>query len=155
MRSVLLIVFTLTLCSVAGTGIIEDLDSNSLSGTWVRVSEISLGGGLYTKGVILYRIGQDQATIPDTVTKWRKPLSLAVGYESRNIPGFFIYDNWYATDPEYEYMDREVSYKSTKLITGERSMLTIKRVIDEYQETLADTISVTIGTETFGLRRGR
>lgn len=152
MRLIQLIVFTLTLYSIAGTGPIEDLDSNSLSGTWERVSEIAEGGGYYRKGITLYRIGQDQTIIPDTITKWRKPLSLTVGY---NILGQYIYDYWYVTDPKYVGFCREVSYQSTRLVGGERSTVKIKLVIDESQEVLADTICITIGTETFGLRRGR
>jgi hypothetical protein len=152
MRFIQLIVFTLALFSIAGTGPIEDLDSNSLSGTWVRVSEIPAGGGYFRKGVTLYRIGLDQTTIPDTINKWRKPLSLAVGY---NILGQYIYDYWYVTDPKYVGFSREVSYQSTRLVGGERSTVKIKLVIDENQKVMADTISVTIGTETFGLRRGR
>ena len=122
----------------------------------MRVSEIPAGGGYFRKGVTLYRIGLDQINIPVDVNRLsRKPLSLAVGYEACINPGQYIYDYWYVTDPEYAYFDREVSYQSTKVVTGERSSVKIKLVVNENQEVLADTISITIGTETFGLRRGR
>jgi hypothetical protein len=127
-----------------------DFDQDSIIGVWMKVTErpAYLGNGvpLYYKDTIHYRIGYDKDIVPDTVAHYKHPISFVI-VERLGSPYY-----GYLFDPRDQDFDQNaapiITYSWVGLVRPYLTAITLTRHS-------IDSLTVTHGNETFGLRKAR
>lgn len=153
MRTLLFLIILATSC-LASQYDSGDFDQRYITGEWVRITEVPSDiPGLYKKESKLYRIGYDNARIPDTVAHYKYPISLVVVEKS----GYANYG--YLFNPRGGDFDMNgsprITYSWVELIQQSLTDITIARPTDSDFNVIADTLVIKLGNETFGLKKAR
>lgn len=147
MRIILLTMILFVLFCDVGMGP-DDFDQGFLKGTWIRVVEKNTGiSGFYTKDTTNYRIGIDEGVIPDTVARyarWDYPLSYVIEKNGFSKQGYIEKPR----EKNYDELGAPIVVYTWVELTAASAIheITIKRP-------MSDSLVITEGTETFGLKR--
>lgn len=131
-----------------------EITPEDLMGVWVRVVEVSSDvPGLYKRDTVTYRIGLDPIVDTMSYVVYDKMSFSAQGRYTSYFGFMFRHWDLYGKN-EYDY-DKDIPYISFNLrlrhSTGYEDMLIRFSYTRDYP---TDTIDVTVGGKTFGLKRG-